>query len=389
MGFLSETKVKRKINHDPNNTKWTRNENTFGQKILRSHGWQPGQYLGAQDAPHAELHGTANASYIRVTLKDDMKGLGFDKAMKDDEITGLDVFTDLLSRLNGKSEESVEKDRAKRLEFKTHRFVEQRYGAMRFVRGGLLVGDELKEDHNDAKPEENKTPEAVEANPAEVDPESSKEKDKKKSSKKRKAASLNEEDEEDDKNTPTAVSASDLEPKKKRKKDEKRSKKRSTDVSSEDSSSEAETKSKKKEKKEKKEKKSKKDKSAKDIPAASEEEDEEMIETPDQPDDSQPTSKSKKSKEERKEEKRLKKLLKEERKAEKKRKRAEAKAESESSSPEPTSSADVTTASVTPAASGTSTPRNNPHFVRAKFLKAKREAMMDSNAINKIFMMKA
>lgn len=69
-----------------------------------------------------------------------MKGLGFDRA-KEEEVTGLDVFSDLLNRLNGKSEAAVAQDQRARLEMKTNRYVEQKYGAMRFVKGGLLVGD--------------------------------------------------------------------------------------------------------------------------------------------------------------------------------------------------------------------------------------------------------
>lgn len=351
MGLLAETKIRRKLQQDPNNTKWTRNENTFGQKILRSQGWQPGQFLGVQDSNHSELHTAASASYIRVSMKDDVKGLGFDRAVKDEEISGLDAFTDLLSRLNGKSAESVAEEQKARLVVKTHRFVEQRYGAMRFVRGGLLVGDELKADENDEK----------------------KKKEKEAASKKRKATS-DEEDEEGD----SSSSEAEPEVKKKRKTDQdvekKSSKKRSADGSRDDTPS-TETDSKAK----RREKKSKKDKPASD---ASEE---------DGADDSEP-SKSKKSKEERKEEKRLKKLRKAEKKEAKeakKRRKAEAKA-SKSTSPDETSTEEATTtAEVTPVGSGTSTPRGNPHFVRSRFLKAKREAMLDGNAINKIFMVKA
>ena len=133
-----------KINKDPNNTKWTRDTTTFGQKMLRAHGWQPGQFLGAQDAAHSGLHTAANASYIRVSVKDDVKGLGWSKS-KEDEVTGLDVFSDLLSRLNGKSEESLEGERQARLIMKTNQYVEQKYGPMRFVRGGFLIGDSMKE----------------------------------------------------------------------------------------------------------------------------------------------------------------------------------------------------------------------------------------------------
>lgn len=177
---------KSRINKDPNNTKWLRDETTFGQRIMRSQGWQPGQYLGVQNAPHAELHTAANASYVRVLLKDDFKGLGFNKA-KEDEVTGLDVFSDLLSRLNGKSEEAIAGDQAARLAVKTHAYVERKYGPMRFVRGGLLVGDKLKE----VTPDEDDTP----TTPEDEDDEEEEKKPAKtkKDKKKRKAADLEDE----------------------------------------------------------------------------------------------------------------------------------------------------------------------------------------------------
>jgi Pin2-interacting protein X1 len=298
-----------------------------------------------------------------------MKGLGFDRAMKDDEITGLDIFTDLLSRLNGKSEEAVEEQKRARLVVKTNRFVEQRYGPMRFVRGGLLEGDKLKS--NDNAPKETKEADSKPTSDAGSG------KDKK-SSKKRKVESI---DEGDD-STP---SVTEPETKKKRKKDEKKSSKKPTDDTA--STTETDSKAKRKEKK-----KSKKDGSAKntktgDIVTLLSNE----ASTTDQADDTLP-EKSKKSKEERKEEKRLKKLKKEDKKEEKRRKKAEAEAQkfadssssSKSSSPKPAGTDAKTTAEPTPAASGTSTPRGNALFTRSRFLKAKREAMVDSNAINKV-----
>lgn len=153
---------------------------------MRSQGWQPGQYLGAQNAPHAELHTAANASYVRVMLKDDLKGLGFDKA-KENEVTGLDVFSDLLSRLNGKSEEAIAGDQAVRLAVKTHAFVERKYGPMRFVRGGLLVGDKVKEE-NPTEDEDAST-----STPEEEEEEGKPAKKEKKDKKKRKAADLEDE----------------------------------------------------------------------------------------------------------------------------------------------------------------------------------------------------
>ncbi|CEJ90742.1 Putative PinX1-protein [[Torrubiella] hemipterigena] len=192
MGLLQESKSKKRINKDPNNTKWIRDETTFGQRALRSQGWQPGQFLGAQDAPHSQLHTAANASYIRVLLKDDLKGLGFDRA-KENEVTGLDVFSDVLSRLNGKSEDDIAGEQMARLAVKTHAFVEAKYGPMRFVRGGLLVGDKVLE----------------EAGSEEKAMESSSNEDSGKKEKKRKAAEVDEDE----------TSAKDTKEKKKRRKE--------------------------------------------------------------------------------------------------------------------------------------------------------------------------
>ncbi|PHH64193.1 hypothetical protein CDD81_4940 [Ophiocordyceps australis] len=142
MGLLAENKSRSKISKDPNNTKWTRDTSGFGRKILHAQGWRPGQYLGAENAAHSSLHTAANASFIRVSVKDDMKGLGFDKA-KEDKVTGLDVFSDLLSRLNGKSKEAIEGEKLARLAIKTNWYVERKWGPMRFVNGGLLVGENI------------------------------------------------------------------------------------------------------------------------------------------------------------------------------------------------------------------------------------------------------
>lgn len=352
---------RRKLQQDPNNTKWTRNTNTFGQKILRAQGWQPGEYLGAKDAPHSELHGAANASYIRVALKDDMKGLGFDKR-KEDEVTGLAEFSDLLSRLNGKSEKKIEEEKEKRLEVKMNAYVHSRYGAMRFVRGGLLVGDEMKTDkdkeQDDSSEEEGSEPE--------------------KKSKKRKAESLSDEDE-------SAAEDKEVE-RKKRRKEEKKSKKRSS--SEEDTTEDLKSKSKKKDKKSK----SKKDKSdSTDEPSKATASSEDVTDrksskskrkassSPDSSEDDEP----KKSKSERKEEKRARKEQKKKDKEEKKRKKAEAKALTESASE--ISSALPSSSASTPAGSGTSTPRPpNRGHVRSRFLAAKREALTNEKALAKV-----
>ncbi|KAI0547469.1 hypothetical protein F4679DRAFT_554275 [Xylaria curta] len=150
---LAGPRNRRKLDHDPNNTRWTRDETTFGQKILRAQGWQPGKFLGAQDTAHAQLHSAASLAPIKINLKDDTLGLGAKIRQKQsDECTGLDVFKDLLGRLNGKSEETLEKERQVRSEIKTNLVVERKYGPMRFVSGGLLVGDQMMRELADKKP---------------------------------------------------------------------------------------------------------------------------------------------------------------------------------------------------------------------------------------------
>ncbi|KAL2019821.1 hypothetical protein VTK56DRAFT_9172 [Thermocarpiscus australiensis] len=148
---LAAAKNKRKLGSDPNNTKWSRKTDSFGQKILRAQGWQPGQYLGAKDAPHAEWHTEANSSHIRVVLKDDNLGLGA-KRNNGDECTGLDAFQHLLGRLNGKSEEALETERKAREEVKLSLYVERKLGTIRFVRGGWLVGDQVKDKPDGEEP---------------------------------------------------------------------------------------------------------------------------------------------------------------------------------------------------------------------------------------------
>ncbi|KAF4958623.1 hypothetical protein FSARC_10980 [Fusarium sarcochroum] len=362
MGLLAENKIRRKINKDPNNTKWTKDTNTFGQKILRAQGWQPGQFLGAQDAPHSELHTAANASYIRVVLKDDMKGLGFSKS-KEDEITGLDVFQDLLSRLNGKTDDAIEEDQQTRLAVKTHHFVEQRYGAMKFVYGGLLVGDEMKEAEDKAQKQQTETnsDEDVVMESAPTPKESKKEK----KSKKRKAS----DDDEEESSRETDSKS------KKRRKEERKLKEADSD--------DAKAK-KKKDKKDKKEKSRKK---------STEEVSDDEDATPSEERSKKRKSKSKdksRSPEESDEDKVKSKKEKKEKKDKKKRKKEEAASESTSTLVTQDSTPAVSapgTGVTTP--SGTSTPRGSRNFVRSRFIAQKRQAVLDTKALNQIFMVKA
>ncbi|KAF4979028.1 hypothetical protein FZEAL_4703 [Fusarium zealandicum] len=367
MGLLAENKIRRKINKDPNNTKWTRDTNTFGQKILRSQGWEPGQFLGAQDAPHSELHTAANASYIRVILKDDMKGLGFSKS-KEDEITGLDVFQDLLSRLNGKAEVAIVEDQQARLAVKTNYFVEQRYGPMRFVFGGLLVGDEMKAKDED-EPEVSKTTKDDDDDVTMDSPSAPKESKKEKKSKKRKAS-----DEEDSSSSQETESKS-----KKRRKEERKLK---------ESEGSAETDN----DKPKKEKKSKKDKSRskKSSGDASDNEDKTPSEERSKKRKSKSKDKSRSSSDSEDDQVKDKKSKKEKKeKKEKKKRKKEAAASASGAVTGQSTPAVSAPATGTTTPSGTSTPRGSRNFVRSRFIAQKRQAVLDTKALNQIFMVKA
>lgn len=113
---------------------------------MTSQGWQPGQYLGAQDAKHAEFHTAANASHIRVTIKDDNLGLGakIGSGVGHGECTGLDAFKNLLGRLNGKDEDELVKEQQSRDDLKRAIYTERRWGSIRFVQGGFLIGDKIQ-----------------------------------------------------------------------------------------------------------------------------------------------------------------------------------------------------------------------------------------------------
>ncbi|KAA6415446.1 MAG: hypothetical protein FRX48_00161 [Lasallia pustulata] len=143
---LADSRKRAKLSHDPNNTLWSRSTTNFGHKILTAQGWTPGDYLGIQDAPHARLHTEANASHIRVALREDNLGLGAKRksGQSDGQCTGLDAFQDLLGRLNGKTEVDLEKEQKSRDDLKRAIYTGNRWGSVRFVSGGLLVGDEIQ-----------------------------------------------------------------------------------------------------------------------------------------------------------------------------------------------------------------------------------------------------
>ncbi|ORY66243.1 uncharacterized protein BCR38DRAFT_523064 [Pseudomassariella vexata] len=352
---LAGQKIRRKLQQDPNNTKWTRDTTTFGQKILRAHGWEPGQYLGVQNASHADHHTAASAAPIKILLKDDNLGLGAKVLQKQNaECTGLDGFKDLLGRLNGKSDETIQKERQVRSEFKTNLYMNRKFGPMRFVPGGLLVGDKLTDLMK--KNPADKVPESISADtaaPATGD-DTTAEPKKEKKSKKRRAEEADGFDASDEKR-------------------EKKKKKRSKgNPDSEGTTSESASDGLKKTKKSK-DKKHKK----------SEANDEAMVE---------PGSKSKKSTKAKREspedygkvdlEGEEKRAKKDKKKQKKKHVDLEKTAETESS---------ITQLVVTtPQASGASTPQpmSARHYARSRNIASKRLAMADMAALNQIFMVK-
>ena len=256
-----------------------------------------------------------------MTLKDDMKGLGYNRA-KEDEVTGLDVFSDLLSRLNGKSEASVESDQQARLVVKTNRYVEAKWGPMRFVRGGLLVGDEERE----VTGSEESTDSTQEAESSETTS---------RKSKKRRAADL--EDSDGESNAEREE--------KRRRKDEKRAKKLlrlAAETEESNASPDEVSPAKKKSKKDKSKSKSNSD-----------------------ADDKTESKKSKKDKKD------------------KKKRRKEEEAETAVASV-PTSAAGTGTSTPTGTGTGTSTPRGSRNFVRSRFIAQKKQAVLDTKALNQV-----
>ncbi|KAI3390891.1 hypothetical protein diail_8452, partial [Diaporthe ilicicola] len=336
---LAGAKNKKKWAKDPNNTAWSRNTDTFGQKILRSQGWAPGQYLGAENASHSEYYSAANATHIRAVLKDDSLGLGA-KRNQGDECTGLDALQDLLSRLNGKSDESLGEEKKKREDLKINKYLHRKLGTVTFVYGGLLVGDKVQELADAMKDKEQGA--AQVPGSVETSEESSGVGKKEKKSKKRKAddaEGARSDSKKDKKSKKRKSEDEDGEPKSKRneKKDKKRRKEKEASDKDEESSPEDADEDASGRKKAKKEKKERRKKS--------------KLENDDDAAEGASDPKSKKSKKKRK-------------------------ADKEEPTPQPTETS-------TPTASGTSTPSvPTRHLARSRFIAQKRAAVMDQAALN-------
>lgn len=340
-----------KISNDPQNTNWANNTSRFGHRMLTSQGWQPGSSLGAKDASHAAHYTAASQSHIRVFLKDDNLGLGAKRGSERAENFGLAGLQSILGRLNGKEEE-VKKEEERREEIEKRAFVYRKYGMMNFVSGGFLVGDKITKKSDIKKEVEIKTETHIKSEPESDDGGVGKT-DKKKKKRKR--------EERDDE-----------EPKLKRKK-------KSTDASDE-AKTESDTSKSKKHKKDK----SKKSKRA----SSSDAEASDALATPaSDPEPLTDKARRKAEKKARKEEKKAKKALKKAlKKAAKKAAKKDSSDDSSSESDEentPGSSAPVSGAS-TPAPAGLTYNPRGMHAVRQRWIRQKKAATMDAQAMKEV-----
>lgn len=330
--------------------------------MLTQQGWQPGSSLGASDAAHAAHYTQASQSHIRVFLKDDNLGLGAKRGSERAENFGLAGLESILGRLNG-NEEQVKKEEERREEIEKRAFVYRKYGMMNFVSGGFLVGDKIK------SRAEVKTEPVVKVE-IKSEPESD---DGKLESKKRKRKEREELEAIDEQN--------EEQPKLKRKK-------KSMDLR-EEAKKELESKSKlKKSKKDKKDKKEKK-KSKRDRSTTS---DPELMtdDIPSPASDPEPlTDKARRKAEKRarKEEKKLKKAL-------KRAAKEASKTSDDSSSESEDESTPATSTAASASATGTSTPTvsaagltfsaRGMHAVRQKWIRSKKSATMDAQAMREV-----
>lgn len=112
---------------------------------MTKQGWKEGQSLGNRESVHVGLNDVDRlaAARVGVLFKDNNLGLGAKHKSKDIEgqRTGLDAFQGLLGRLNGKSDQELQKEEQKVEDRKLAMYAKGRWGGMVFVKGGTLVGD--------------------------------------------------------------------------------------------------------------------------------------------------------------------------------------------------------------------------------------------------------
>lgn len=111
---------------------------------MSAQGWKPGEYLGAENASHSEHYTAANASHIRILLREENLGLGAQVGKGNADTFGLSLFSGVLGRLNGKSDAELQKLQSAMRDAELRTYQANKHGLMNFVSGGLLVGDTIK-----------------------------------------------------------------------------------------------------------------------------------------------------------------------------------------------------------------------------------------------------
>ena len=137
------TDINRRANfsRDPNNTAWANSTDSYGQRMLQSHGWTTGASLGARNKSYTRDKGI---SHIKVPIKGGTLGLGARFGPNVPQ-PGLDAFQGLLGRLNGKTDPELAKEQDTRDNIRRKSYAEGRWGGPHFVSGGWLVGDCIEE----------------------------------------------------------------------------------------------------------------------------------------------------------------------------------------------------------------------------------------------------
>ncbi|KAF2740532.1 hypothetical protein EJ04DRAFT_559056 [Polyplosphaeria fusca] len=356
---LAAPKNRSRIANDPQNTTWANNTSRFGHRILTSQGWQPGSALGAKDAKHAAHYSAASHSHIRVLLKEDNLGLGAKIGSERAENFGLAGLANVLGRLNGREEE-VKKEEEWQAEVARRAKLVHRVGYMNFVSGGFLVGgDIVSKDEINAKA---KTEVKVEIKEEDTEDRHVLQIEEKKTKKRRRVKVEDEsvKEEEDDE-----------QPKLKRKK-------KSMDLRAAAAEQDEQTDKSKREKK-KRDKKSKKSSSSETDSAATE------VPLSDK-------AARKAEKRARKEQKKLKKALK---KAAKEAARSKSAPDSAAASSSSEDDEDGETPGTSAPTTGTATPVTSAgltfgaggrHAARARFIRSKKMASMDPQALKEILM---
>ncbi|OXU20369.1 hypothetical protein TSAR_005882 [Trichomalopsis sarcophagae] len=91
MAMLAGPKRKQKWTLNPRGKHWSEDSNKFGQKMLEKMGWTSGKGLGAKEQGMVE--------HIRVKVKNDQVGIGFDKNRDDQWTEHQDDFNSFLQNL--------------------------------------------------------------------------------------------------------------------------------------------------------------------------------------------------------------------------------------------------------------------------------------------------